>query len=101
MLPTGRYNSVAVANGLVAVAVEADPKTDPGKVVFFDTDGNYLEEVTVGALPDMLAFSPDGALLLVANEGEPNDDYTVDPWGLFPSSTFPEGGGCDGNDRHL
>lgn len=74
-------NSVAVANGLVAVAVEADPKTDPGKVVFFDTDGNYLEEVTVGALPDMLAFSPDGALLLVANEGEPNDDYTVDPLG--------------------
>ena len=32
----GVANSVAVHNGLVAVAVEAVPKTDPGKVVFFN-----------------------------------------------------------------
>lgn len=74
-------NSVAVFNGLVAVSVEADPKTDPGKVVFFDTNGGYLHEVTVGALPDMITFSPDGSMLLTANEGEPNDDYTADPMG--------------------
>ena len=74
-------NSVAASNGVVAVAVQSDPKTDPGKVVFFDSDGNYLHEVTVGALPDMLTFSQDGALVLVANEGEPDDDYTVDPMG--------------------
>lgn len=74
-------NSVDVADGLVAVAVEADPATDPGEVVFFDADGNFVNQATVGALPDMLVFTPDGQSVLVANEGEPNDDYTVDPEG--------------------
>jgi 2',3'-cyclic-nucleotide 2'-phosphodiesterase/3'-nucleotidase/5'-nucleotidase len=69
----GGVNSVAVRDGLVAVAVEADPKQDPGSVVFFDTDGNFLQAVTVGALPDMVTFTPDGRYLLVANEGEPLD----------------------------
>jgi len=74
-------NSVAVANGIVAVAIEADPKQDPGVVVFFDADGNTLGQVTAGALPDMVAFTPNGQTLLVANEGEPNDDFSVDPEG--------------------
>lgn len=74
-------NSVAVANGIVAVAIENAVKTEPGQVVFFDTDGNFLNAVTVGALPDMLTFTPDGTRVLVANEGEPNDDYTIDPEG--------------------
>lgn len=74
-------NSVAVYNGLVAVAVEADPKQAPGCVVFFKTDGTFLKQVPVGSLPDMLTFTPDGRKVLVANEGEPNDAYTVDPEG--------------------
>ena len=74
-------NSVAIANGVVAVAIEAAEKTDPGRVVFYDIDGNFLNAVTVGALPDMLTFTPDGTKVLVANEGEPNDDYTIDPEG--------------------
>ncbi|MGQ4268389.1 choice-of-anchor I family protein [Nocardiopsis changdeensis] len=74
-------NSVAVHGDTVAVAVEAADKTDPGWVVFYDTRGNALNAVRVGALPDMATFTPDGRLLLVANEGEPNDDYTVDPEG--------------------
>ncbi len=77
----GGVNSVAVKNGIVAAAVEADPKQNPGTVVFFDTNGTYLNEVTVGALPDMLIFTPDGTKVLVANEGEPNDDYDNDPEG--------------------
>ncbi len=74
-------NSVDVANELVAVAIENDDKQSPGIVVFFNTNGDYLNEVSVGVLPDMLTFSHDGSKVLVANEGEPNDDYTVDPEG--------------------
>ncbi|MEO1007475.1 MAG: choice-of-anchor I family protein [Planctomycetota bacterium] len=74
-------NSVDVSGGRVAVAVEADPPQDPGSVVFFGNDGSFESSVEVGALPDMLTYSPDGRWLLVANEGEPSDDYTVDPEG--------------------
>ncbi len=77
----GGVNSVAVNNGLVAVAEQAATVTNPGIVSFYDTDGNFLNSVGVGALPDMLTFTPDGKMILVANEGEPNDDYTVDPEG--------------------
>ncbi|NET42554.1 esterase-like activity of phytase family protein [Okeania sp. SIO2B3] len=75
-------NSVAVNDdGIVAVAVEANNTQDPGTVAFFNADGNTLNQVTVGALPDMLTFTSDGTKVLVANEGEPNDDYSNDPEG--------------------
>jgi DNA-binding beta-propeller fold protein YncE len=75
-------NSVALYKGLVAVAIESDPKQDPGKVAFYDsTDLSYISDVTVGSLPDMVTFTPNGRYVLVANEGEPNDEYTVDPEG--------------------
>jgi hypothetical protein len=78
----GGINSVAVKNGVVACAVEAVVKTDNGSVVFFNAaDGTFLSSVTVGALPDMVIFTPDGTKALTANEGEPNDDYTIDPLG--------------------
>ncbi|MBO3117084.1 choice-of-anchor I family protein [Winogradskyella sp. DF17] len=78
---TDGVQSVAVSNGILAAAIAADPKTDPGMVMFSDTDGNNQVMVTAGALPDMLTFTPDGTKLLVANEGEPNNDYTIDPEG--------------------
>jgi 2',3'-cyclic-nucleotide 2'-phosphodiesterase / 3'-nucleotidase / 5'-nucleotidase len=82
VLPYGAApNSVATHGGVVAVAVENETKTEPGKVVFFNTEGQFLSSVIVGALPDMLTFTPNGRKVLVANEGEPNDDYTVDPEG--------------------
>jgi alkaline phosphatase len=77
-------NSVAVNGGLVAVAVErkdAQGRQLPGLVVFFNTNGTLLDKATVGALPDMVAFSPNGAWVLVANEGEPSPDYSFDPEG--------------------
>ncbi|HHY58961.1 MAG TPA: calcium-binding protein [Chloroflexi bacterium] len=73
--------SVDVFGDLLAVAVPAAEKTDPGAVVFLDPDGAVLAQVAVGALPDMLTFTPDGRYVLTANEGEPNDDYSVDPEG--------------------
>jgi hypothetical protein len=63
-------NSVAIKNGIVALAMEANPITNNGSVVFFDTNGVFQSQVTVGALPDMLTFTPDGNRVLVANEGE-------------------------------
>jgi DNA-binding beta-propeller fold protein YncE len=77
----GSPNSVAVRKGVVAIAVEASPKTDPGSVAFADAAGNLLGSVRVGALPDMLTFTPDGRTLLVVNEAEPSTDYAVDPEG--------------------
>ncbi|MFW6342098.1 MAG: choice-of-anchor I family protein [Halothiobacillaceae bacterium] len=77
----GAANSVAVHDGLVAVAVENNDKQANGFVAFFDAEGNRQNVVTVGALPDALTFSADGRYVAVANEGEPNDDYTVDPEG--------------------
>jgi hypothetical protein len=81
----GSINSVAVFNGIVALAVEANPKTDNGVVAWLRaSDLVLLGTNTVGALPDMLTFTPDGKHLLVANEGEPNS------YGQ-PDSVDPEG----------
>ncbi len=75
-------NSVAVRDGMVAVAIENEDAQDNGVVAFYDADDfSALSQVTVGALPDMLTFTPDGTKVLVANEGEPNDDVTVNPEG--------------------
>lgn len=83
MAPYGGITSIAVKNGIIAAA---SPNTNPqqnGSVVFFDINGNFLKQVTVGALPDMITFSPDGTKVVTANEGEPNDAYTVDPEGTI------------------
>jgi hypothetical protein len=85
----GIVNSVAVHKGLIVAAVEADPKTNPGKAVFFNADGDVLASVKVGALPDMVTFTPDGKRVLVANEGEPSDDYRVDPEGSVSIIDLP------------
>lgn len=66
----------------IAVAVGANDKTQRGHVVFISKDGDIIgEPVQVGYLPDMLTYNEKGRKLLVANEGEPNDNYTVDPEG--------------------
>ncbi len=84
----GGVNSVAVKNGVVAIAAESAVSTqDPGVVAFFNTTdapGSVpLHRISAGALPDMLTFTPDGTRVLVANEGEPNASYTVDPEGTI------------------
>ncbi len=101
-LGSGSPNSVAVDPrhwvDEIAVAVEADVITDPGKVMFFDTDGNFLNEVVVGALPDMVTYSPRGFMVAVANEGEPADG--IDPEGSV--SLIPViGGGARTNQSYV
>lgn len=73
--------SVDIHDGVAVASVVAEEKTEPGRVVFFDQEGQVLGTAPVGSLPDMVTFTPDGELVLVANEGEPSDDYTVDPDG--------------------
>jgi 2',3'-cyclic-nucleotide 2'-phosphodiesterase/3'-nucleotidase/5'-nucleotidase len=73
--------SVAAKNGVVAVTViDSGGKTVNGKVVFFNTNGVFINQVRVGPNPDMLTFTPDGKKILVANEGEP-ENYLIDPEG--------------------
>ena len=71
----GAPNSVAVHNGLVAVAVEGPTKQDSGQVQFFQAATGVANglAVTVGALPDMVAFTPNGQKVLTANEGEADE----------------------------
>jgi hypothetical protein len=78
----GAANSVDTRFGLLAVAVEADPKQDDGWVAFYSTFTLRLLAIApAGALPDMVTFSDDGRYVLAANEGEPSGDYANDPEG--------------------
>ncbi|WP_051568403.1 choice-of-anchor I family protein [Crocinitomix catalasitica] len=79
----GFMNSIAVYDGIVAVALEAPNAQDPGFITFLDVDGNWLNRLTVGAMPDMITFNHAGTQIVVACEGEPNDDYDVDPNGTI------------------
>lgn len=74
-------NSVASWNGFIAVAVQDTAVNGNGSVVFFDASGIFVSEVKVGVLPDMVMFTPNGNWVLTANEGEPSDDYQIDPNG--------------------
>ena len=79
---SGGVNSVAVHDGIVAVAVEHDDKQEAGLVITYKTsDLSKVNSYSVGSLPDMVTFTPDGSNIIVACEGEPNDDYTNDPEG--------------------
>ncbi|WP_299916818.1 choice-of-anchor I family protein [uncultured Roseobacter sp.] len=82
--------SVAVKNGVVAAAVARDVVeqmvfgetvnlSQSGFVALFDAEtGELLSRVDVGNLPDQLTFNDGGTQLLVAGEGEKNDDSDND-----------------------
>ncbi|MBS7253472.1 choice-of-anchor I family protein [Flavobacterium branchiicola] len=81
----GAANSVSVYDGKLAVALESlTNKQGNGKVVIFNTsDYSLIKQIPVGALPDMITFSPDGKFIMTANEGEPSTDYLQDPNGTI------------------
>ncbi|GGH48739.1 choice-of-anchor I family protein [Microbacterium album] len=89
----GVANSVAVReDGLGVIAFENENKTANGHLLFFDATtetATVLGQVEVGALPDMVTFSPDGAYAVVANEGEPSEDFTRDPEGSIGVVSLP------------
>ncbi|MDA8939810.1 choice-of-anchor I family protein [Pseudoalteromonas marina] len=82
----GDANSIAIDenNQLLAVAMAAKSVGEAGQIAFYDISGDtpiFIKNVTAGFLPDMVTFSYDGAKVVVANEGEPNGDYSIDPQG--------------------
>lgn len=86
----GGVQSIAISGDLLAIAVQARPKTDDGAVAFYrlDAQGNatYLKKVMVGSLPDGIAFTPDGRKLVVANEAELSNDFAAD--GIDPNGSI-------------
>jgi DNA-binding beta-propeller fold protein YncE len=82
----GSINSVAIHNGLAAMAFESSlDRTANGQVMLFDTTSRTLasgiNQISVGALPDMVTFTPNGSMLLVANEATPTIYGGFDPVG--------------------
>ena len=71
----GGVQSLDITGNLLAIAVANTIKNQNGVIAFYSLDSTgvatFIRKVTVGALPDGIAFSPDGKYLVVANEGEP------------------------------
>ena len=81
----GDANSIAISDSddLLAVAMAGDTGA-MGHIAFYDISvavPQFIKNVQVGYLPDMVAFSPNGKKVVVANEGEPMGDYSIDPEG--------------------
>ncbi len=89
---TSGATSVAYYNGIVAAAVSNGP-TANGVVVFMDAQGLNPSSVTVGNLPDNVSFTPDGTKVVTADEGQPNDDYSIDPEGTISVIDMTDGFG--------
>ena len=82
VLMPGSINSVSCRDGFAAIAVEGATKQSPGSIVIVDiASKTIVKSYPAGALPDMITFSPDGNKLIAANEGEPDDDFEVNPEG--------------------
>ncbi len=93
-LPAPGVNSVDVHGRLLAVATQAADTTEPGAVSFYGVlDLRLRQRVGVGALPDMLTFTPDGSRVVVANEGEPEGycDGQRDPRGSVSIISLRQG----------
>lgn len=96
----GSVNSVSISGNLLAAAIErgdaAGNKTQTnGFVAFYQLNGadtpQFISAVEVGALPDNVVFTHDGKMVVVANEGEPNSSYTLDPEGSIALIAITEG----------
>lgn len=92
----GSINSVSISNGMAAFAIENTSRTNAGIVQLYSTSSRSLaagtNTFTVGALPDMVTFTPDGKKILVANEGTP------DAYGKRIGTSVPRVYGSAAND---
>jgi hypothetical protein len=96
----GEIDEEDVEDVVPTVTLPENPDEYRGVVQFYDAATlAFLKQVPAGALPDMVAFSPNGMYCLTANEGEPNEDvpvpaedYFVDPEGSVTIIRIPQGG---------
>ena len=68
----------------IAIAIQHKDYDKNGYIARFDANGQLINIHEAGIQPDMITYSPDGSLILTANEGEPRQGYeagTVDPKG--------------------
>jgi hypothetical protein len=73
---------VAIGNNYVAVAIDnANPQANGIVALYALEDLSLVSTYGVGATPKMLVFGLLSSRILVANEGVPSDDYSVDPVG--------------------
>lgn len=92
----GDANSIAIDenNQMLAVAMAAKNVGEAGQIAFYDISGDspaFIKNVPAGFLPDMVTFNHDGTKIVVANEGEPNGDYSIDPEGSVSIINIVEG----------
>lgn len=88
----GTVNSVVTGLQYVAVAVENANAQSPGFVALYDLDDlTLVDAFSVGASPNVVVFDQLSTRLLVANEGRPSDDYSVDPEGSVTVIDFRDG----------
>ena len=92
----GDANSIAIDenNQMLAVAMAAKNVGEAGQIAFYDISGDspaFIKNVLAGFLPDMVTFNHDGTKVVVANEGEPNGDYSIDPEGSVSIINIVEG----------
>ena len=76
-----KATDVGAHTGIIAVVGESSSPQAPGKLLFYDEDGNYLRQFSVGSMPSAVGISPSGNITVVANEGAPDSSYTDDPAG--------------------
>lgn len=80
----GGINSVDVRNGFIAVALQGINPQDSGKIAFYNMTGTLVSQVTVGAMPDMIAYNHAGTKVYAPCEGEPTlSTYAQDPEGTI------------------
>lgn len=77
---TSNISGIDVYLKTVAIVGYDSPQSS-GKLEFYDEKGTALGQYPTGSTPKNVTFSPNGTWVLVANEGAPSDDYTVDPIG--------------------
>ena len=65
-----------------ALAIPDSNTTSLGELVLFNTStGAVVNRITAGFNPDMVTITPDGASILIANEGEASTSGDADPDG--------------------